>query len=201
MAGTIIADYIRTDANKLSLNVGNTTIASINAGGFYSNTGTQIINQNGLVTLADGQITSIKLANNSIVVGKIDSTTIVGTVSQSGGLVTGSIIEKGTNSNGSYVKYADGTMICTAETPYVNKPSGATQLADSVRTFPATFAARPVAFANQFESHGDMDAGAPGITTNNNDGLTASTYRVGYRVFLTAQYQLKAQIVAVGRWY
>jgi hypothetical protein len=49
MAGTIICDYIRTDANKLSLNVGNTTFATINAGGFYSNTGTQIIDQNGKI--------------------------------------------------------------------------------------------------------------------------------------------------------
>jgi hypothetical protein len=71
MAGTIIADYIRTDANKLSLNVGNTTFATINAGGFYSNTGTQIINQNGLVTLADGQITTAKIADAAITSSKI----------------------------------------------------------------------------------------------------------------------------------
>ena len=62
MAGTIIADYIRTDANKLSLNVGNVTFATINAGGFYSNTGVQIIDQNGVVTLVDGQVTNAKLS-------------------------------------------------------------------------------------------------------------------------------------------
>lgn len=36
----------------------------------------------------------------------------VGTVSQSGGVPTGAIIESGSNANGEYVKYADGTMIC-----------------------------------------------------------------------------------------
>ena len=52
MAGTIIADYIRTDANKLSLNVGNTTIASINVMGLLNSTGGVILNANG--TFASG---------------------------------------------------------------------------------------------------------------------------------------------------
>lgn len=38
---------------------------------------------------------------------------ILGTVSQSGGVPTGAIIERGSNVNGEYVKYADGTLICT----------------------------------------------------------------------------------------
>lgn len=38
---------------------------------------------------------------------------ILGTVSQSGGVPTGAIIERGSNSNGEYVKFADGTMICS----------------------------------------------------------------------------------------
>ena len=37
---------------------------------------------------------------------------ILGTVSESGGVPTGAIIERGSNSNGEFVKYADGTMIC-----------------------------------------------------------------------------------------
>ena len=52
MAGTIIADFIRTDANQLSLNVGNTTFATINASGFFSNTGTQLIAANGKISAA-----------------------------------------------------------------------------------------------------------------------------------------------------
>jgi len=37
---------------------------------------------------------------------------IVGAVSQSGGVPTGAIVETGSNVNGQYVKYADGTMVC-----------------------------------------------------------------------------------------
>ncbi|MEP9155246.1 hypothetical protein ABKT98_24025, partial [Enterobacter cloacae] len=33
---------------------------------------------------------------------------ILGTVSQSGGVPTGAVIEKGSNSNGEYVRFADG---------------------------------------------------------------------------------------------
>jgi hypothetical protein len=37
---------------------------------------------------------------------------ILGTVSQVGGVPTGAIIERGSNANGEYVKFADGTMMC-----------------------------------------------------------------------------------------
>jgi hypothetical protein len=59
MAGTIIADFIRTDANQLSLNVGNTTFATINASGFFSNTGTQLIAANGKISGASVIASSI----------------------------------------------------------------------------------------------------------------------------------------------
>ena len=38
---------------------------------------------------------------------------ILGTVSQSGGIPTGAIIERGSNANGEYVRFADGTQICS----------------------------------------------------------------------------------------
>jgi hypothetical protein len=82
MAGTIICDFIRTDANQLSLNVGNTTFATINSSGFYSNTGIQLIAANGkisgasviansIVTSAvlDSAITQTKLASNVVGTG------------------------------------------------------------------------------------------------------------------------------------
>lgn len=37
---------------------------------------------------------------------------IVGVVSQSGGVATGAIVERGGNENGEYTKFADGTLIC-----------------------------------------------------------------------------------------
>jgi hypothetical protein len=69
MAGTIIADYIRTDANQLSLNVGNTTFATINAMGFLSNTGVQIISPTGTINAAS-------IAAGSIPAGKLGAASV-----------------------------------------------------------------------------------------------------------------------------
>lgn len=80
MAGTIIADYIRTDANKLSLNVGNVTFATINAGGFYSNTGVQIINQNGQISadsIQTGNLNASLLTNGTVPKGRFPSGTVL----------------------------------------------------------------------------------------------------------------------------
>jgi len=38
---------------------------------------------------------------------------LLGTVSQSAGVPTGAVIEAGSNGNGNYVKFADGTLICS----------------------------------------------------------------------------------------
>jgi hypothetical protein len=74
MAGTIIADYIRSDANQLSLNVGNTTFATINASGFFSNTGIQLIAANGKISGASviaSSIPTAAIADSAITTGKI----------------------------------------------------------------------------------------------------------------------------------
>ena len=65
---------------------------------------------------------------------------ILGTVSQSGGVPTGAIIESGSNANGEYVKYADGTMLCFVSLSYATI---AAVSQDENYTFPATFAALP----------------------------------------------------------
>ena len=63
MAGTIVADFIRADANKISLNVGNTVVASINASGILSNTGSVIVNVNGQIpnTAISGTLTQSQI--------------------------------------------------------------------------------------------------------------------------------------------
>jgi hypothetical protein len=59
---------------------------------------------------------------------------ILGTVSESGGVPTGAIIESGSNANGEFVKYADGTMICTQGFP---------QETSTTWTYPVAFASAP----------------------------------------------------------
>lgn len=63
----------------------------------------------------------------------------VGTVSQSGGVPTGAVIERGSNANGSYVRFADGTQICWG-TAIINQTVAAGAAAYPTLTPPAAFA-------------------------------------------------------------
>lgn len=61
---------------------------------------------------------------------------ILGTVSQVAGVPTGAIIEASNNANGTYIKFADGTMIC--QSPF------ATSYGTSFAwTYPAPFVSTP----------------------------------------------------------
>lgn len=52
---------------------------------------------------------------------------ILGNVSQSGGVPTGALIETGSNANGEYTRFADGTQICTnADAAVVTEPAAFT---------------------------------------------------------------------------
>lgn len=66
---------------------------------------------------------------------------LLGPVSQAAGVPTGAVIERGTGPNGAYVRFADGTQICTAtrSAAYAAASHCATGW-----TFPAAFAATPV---------------------------------------------------------
>jgi len=51
---------------------------------------------------------------------------VLGTVSQVGGVPTGAIIETGTNANGSWTKWADGTMMCSRRVAVTRALTGST---------------------------------------------------------------------------
>lgn len=74
---------------------------------------------------------------------------IVGTVSQSSGTPTGAIVETGSNANGTYTRYADGTQTCSAvidiTSMAITSASGNVFVpsAQLAVTWPAAFAATP----------------------------------------------------------
>lgn len=72
-----------------------------------------------------------------------ERSSVVGTVSQSGGVPTGAIIETGTD----YTKWADGTMICTVTSGTLTSSNvtGSSYQSDAVSiNFPQTFVAAPM---------------------------------------------------------
>lgn len=127
----------------------------------------------------------------------VHSGNIVGTATQSAGVPTGAIIERGSNANGKYVKYADGTMICTG----VSAAGVVTSVAfgqiytntATTFTFPAAFAAVPVvAPAVGYVS------GAPvwgGVDSASTTGCSIRVFSGGSNGGGQPKY------IAVGRWF
>lgn len=64
---------------------------------------------------------------------------LVGTVAQSAGTPTGALIERGSNANGDYVRFADGTQICW-KNALIDQSLAANTYLEAVWTFPAAFA-------------------------------------------------------------
>ena len=73
-------------------------------------------------------------------VGVFNKSNIVGAVSQSAGVPTGAVIQRGSNANGAFVRYADGTQICWTESAFIVPPIGNSSV---TWTFPIAFASRP----------------------------------------------------------
>jgi len=122
----------------------------------------------------------------------------VGTVSQASGIPTGAIIERGVNAYGEYVKYADGTLICTSG----NSPQATGVIAaNNVGT--ALTITMPASFVNT--SYVALASAGPnssndhyGIT--NNTPTAVNTVSVVIRNGATAQTFL-IKFIAIGRWY
>ena len=123
---------------------------------------------------------------------------IVGTVSQSGGVPTGAIIEIGFNANGEYVRFANGTQICrfgvsvnaALSVPYL----GAYVSEWITWTFPAAFISRPnvtVTPRDDSALFGFVAAGGNGGGENIRLGVMTSQGAIARA----------ANLVAVGRWF
>lgn len=86
---------------------------------------------------AEGLLPSAKLNPDVYTMGNV-----LGTVSQLEGVPTGAIIERGSNDNGEYIKFADGTMICFARE--LSATLTANVWKEFLYTLPAAFYSPPV---------------------------------------------------------
>lgn len=162
-------------------------------------------------------ITTVTLANDSLTLDaglssvaygllapKNKSVAIVGVVSQLAGVPTGAVIQRGSNANGEYVRFADGTQICTAVRVrtgvVVNTAAGAlffTGAAINHGALPAQFVAPPCQAQSITNSTGvDSMANPNSAATTTNWGgfqhMSVATRSSGdYVDYLTA----------IGRWF
>jgi len=122
---------------------------------------------------------------------------ILGTVSQASGLPTGAVIERGSNANGAFVRFADGTQICTSPefSHDVTTASGNGFVsADQTWTYPVNV------IANTATVHG---AGAtnqvqPWVSAFDGNAVGSARYNLKSFVSATAR---TVRLTAIGRWF
>lgn len=122
---------------------------------------------------------------------------VVGTVSQSGGIPTGAILQRGSNSNGFFLRSAEGWQraFALAETPAVTGPD----IWGEDFTFPATFLnIDSIAMSLYVGSGSDSN---PSQVTAVLRSFSPSGGRVVFRNALNTTLILRAYIVAEGRWF
>lgn len=127
---------------------------------------------------------------------------IVGPVSQSAGVPTGAIIERGSNANGEYVRYADGTQICSIILPTtshnVSTAVGALFSSDAQTwTFPVAFSGIPAVF-------GMIGRGAVDPYKTFYSAYTRSATQHSYFIVCTTSSSgvgLQGSLTAIGRWF
>lgn len=190
-------------------------IASINSSGNEGSTALRI--SNGANNAASAVITFIRDGSHAIHFGldtdnkfKIGGFSMgavartlyhegnaVGTVSQSGGVPTGAIIEEGSNGNGTYIKYLNGTMICRHEIAYSSLPPGAA--AAAVWLFPSPFTGQPTcipAAGSVGGNAGFLNAGQDSAGTG-----TSTTIAVGNSHSSATIGTPYVHVIAIGRWF
>ncbi len=121
---------------------------------------------------------------------------IVGTVSQSSGVPTGAIVERGSNANGDYVRWADGTQICTADGEAQATETGTGNIymaaASLAWIFPITFAAPPF-----------VGGSVQGATVRWLNASASSSGQAAYRQMssISNSALLLPKLMAIGRWF
>jgi hypothetical protein len=124
---------------------------------------------------------------------------IVGTVTESGGIPTGAIIERGSVSpgnRGQYIRYADGTQICWS---YAAASLTATDLTGSVyRTTATSTWTFPVAFIESPVVTGITETSVRWVSLG-----TATTTDVSFRHYaaVNSATGIDTRLMAVGRWF
>jgi len=117
---------------------------------------------------------------------------ILGTVSQSAGIPTGAIIERGSNANGEYVRYADGTQICTHRLALTHAAN--TDLV-TTWTYPAGFVVSP------YGAISIRSVNSTNTYTVNKMVISSLTTAAEVRTQFSAAQTYTLEFSVTGRWY
>lgn len=154
------------------------------------------------VRASDSNVTVVTeiLASRNLI---YNSGNILGTVAQSGGIPTGSIIERGANANGEYIKYADGLMICISadlEIPVtpISSNFSASRLHPAYMPYLITTLAVPVGTGSgNIEALGALFRNGFHTGQSGTNGVVIA----GYTYNSTIITKVFMRTISYGRWY
>lgn len=118
---------------------------------------------------------------------------LLGTVSQSAGLPTGAVIEQGSNTQGTFVRFADGTQICTATVDLDIDQAHGPLFWSGVNSHPF-----PLAFASAPTASASLSSRTDGWVNGRAESSTAWSFS-GFAT--TSTTNESASLLAVGRWF
>jgi len=152
-------------------------------------------------TLPDARVSNTLSADKAYRRGNL-----LGTVSQSGGVPTGAVIERSDNANGRYVRFADGTQICVMA--YVTVSYTNIEQLSYNWLFPAAFASPPefigVTSINSGASYIGIQRTSLGHAYAQYNATQAAVGWVrSYNApnFVAGNEVQNQRLVAIGKWY
>jgi len=116
----------------------------------------------------------------------------VGTVSESG---QSSVIERGSNANGSFTRYADGTIVMGMREVESRTSSGLTTTAV---TFPSVLAVSPATFGYAVAT---INGGRPDVSTEVHVNDTGSTTGLSIIIERASETSTNFYVAVYGRWF
>jgi hypothetical protein len=118
---------------------------------------------------------------------------VVGTVSQSAGVPTAALMERGNNANGEYLRLADGTQFCWGQviiTPVANTPTLGSW------TFPAAFGGSSLLSISVASN-----SAVPGSTVIETSFANPTLTGCSVAVFRNNTTSTALRMIAIGRWF
>jgi hypothetical protein len=123
---------------------------------------------------------------------------LLGTVSQSAGVPTGAVIQRGSNANGEFVRFADGTQICTS--PLISSTvnittatAGGFRGTQQLWAYPAAFSVTPNV-AHWARTNNHLQGALISLSTT-------ATAPAAWRVDSASSVSCSYEAIAIGRWF
>ena len=133
-----------------------------------------------------------RLPDDSLV---FDQKNILGAVSQAAGVPTGRIIEDGSNANGWYIRFADGTQVCFYQLVFGGEGVG---LRNSTWTYPVSFSSGP----RRYITKGTFPNVTSATVGHRTGGVsTSSAGEFSAECIEPSAGSFSMPVLAIGRWF